>query len=60
MRRVAEVARAPGKAAAFMASDARWIERVRAWGYTMIGVGTDHGLLMAGASALVAKVGGTQ
>jgi 2-dehydro-3-deoxyglucarate aldolase/4-hydroxy-2-oxoheptanedioate aldolase len=60
MRRVAEVARAHGKAAAFMASDARWIERVRAWGYTMIGVGTDHGLLMAGASALVAKVGGTQ
>jgi 2-dehydro-3-deoxyglucarate aldolase/4-hydroxy-2-oxoheptanedioate aldolase len=60
MRRVAEVAREHGKAAAFMASDARWIERVRAWGYTMIGVGTDHGLLMAGASALVAKVGGTQ
>ena len=58
MRRVAGAARAHGKAAAFMATDARWIERVKDWGYTMIGVGTDHGLLVAGASALVAKVGG--
>jgi 2-dehydro-3-deoxyglucarate aldolase/4-hydroxy-2-oxoheptanedioate aldolase len=60
MRRVAEVARAHGKAAGFMATDARWIERVKAWGYTMIAVGTDVGLLVAGASALVARVEGAR
>jgi 2-keto-3-deoxy-L-rhamnonate aldolase RhmA len=60
MRRVAESARAHGKAAGFMATDARWIERVKAWGYTMIAVGTDVGLLVAGASALVAKVEGAR
>jgi 2-keto-3-deoxy-L-rhamnonate aldolase RhmA len=57
MRRVADAARAHGKALGFMASDARWIERVRAWGYRMIAVGPDFGLLAAGARDLVARVG---
>jgi 2-keto-3-deoxy-L-rhamnonate aldolase RhmA len=58
MRRVAQAAHAHGKALGFMAADAAWIERVRAWGYTMIAVGTDTALLTAGARALVDRVGG--
>ena len=45
MRRVASVARAHGKAAGFMATDAAWIARAREMGYTMIAGGTDIGLL---------------
>lgn len=56
MKRVAQAARTHGKALGFMATDAAWIERVRAWGYTMIAVGTDFGLLMAGTRALVDRV----
>jgi 2-keto-3-deoxy-L-rhamnonate aldolase RhmA len=56
MRRVAQAAHAHGKALGFMATDAAWIERVRAWGYTMIAVGTDFGLLVAGARQLVDRV----
>jgi 2-keto-3-deoxy-L-rhamnonate aldolase RhmA len=40
-----------------MATDARWIERVQAWGYTMIAVGTDFGLMVAGAKQLTGLVG---
>ena len=58
MKRVAAAAHAHGKALGFMATDARWIERVRAWGYTMIAVGTDFGLMTAGARALTEQVGG--
>lgn len=58
MRRVAQAARAHGKAAGFMATDARWIERVRGWGYSMIAIGTDVGLLASGTQALVARVAG--
>jgi len=57
MRRVAEVARRHGKAAAFMATDAAWIERVRAMGYTMIAGGTDTGLLQDAYARLVEKIG---
>ena len=53
MRRVAEVARRHGKAAGFMATDRRWIDRVKAMGYTMIAVGTDVGLLADATRALV-------
>jgi 2-dehydro-3-deoxyglucarate aldolase/4-hydroxy-2-oxoheptanedioate aldolase len=58
MKRVARAARAHGKALGFMATDARWIERVSAWGYTMIAVGTDFGLMTAGARQLTGLVGG--
>jgi 2-keto-3-deoxy-L-rhamnonate aldolase RhmA len=57
MKRVAQAARAHGKALGFMATDAAWIERVQAWGYTMIAVGTDFGLLVTGARQLVDRVG---
>jgi 2-dehydro-3-deoxyglucarate aldolase/4-hydroxy-2-oxoheptanedioate aldolase len=53
MRHVAEVARRHGKAAGFMAADRRWIDRVKAMGYTMIAVGTDVGLLADATRALV-------
>jgi 2-dehydro-3-deoxyglucarate aldolase/4-hydroxy-2-oxoheptanedioate aldolase len=58
MKRVAAAAKAHGKVAAFMATDERWIARVRGWGYTMIAVGTDVGLLTAGTARLTALVGG--
>ena len=57
MRHVAAVARRHGKAAGFMATDAAWIERVRAMGYTMIAGGTDTGLLQDAYARLVAKIG---
>ena len=53
MRQVAEVARRHGKAAGFMATDKRWIDRVKAMGYTMIAVGTDVGLLADATRGLV-------
>jgi 2-keto-3-deoxy-L-rhamnonate aldolase RhmA len=58
MRRVAQVARAHGKAAGFMATDAAWVERVREMGYTMIAAGTDTGLLEAGVRGLVGAIEG--
>jgi 2-keto-3-deoxy-L-rhamnonate aldolase RhmA len=58
MRRVADVARANGKAAGFMATDTGWIERARAMGYTMIAVGTDMGLLAQATRKLVDHANG--
>lgn len=56
MRKVAAVARAHGKAAAFMATDAAWIARVREMGYTMIAAGTDSGLLELAVKNLVGDI----
>lgn len=56
LRRVAAAARAHGKVAAFMPADRAWIDRVQALGYTMLGVGTDHGLLGAAVQQMVANV----
>jgi 2-dehydro-3-deoxyglucarate aldolase/4-hydroxy-2-oxoheptanedioate aldolase len=58
MRRVAEVARAHGKAAGFMATDAAWVARAKAMGYTMIAGGTDNGLLEAAFRGLVGQIEG--
>jgi 2-keto-3-deoxy-L-rhamnonate aldolase RhmA len=58
MRRVAKVARAHGKAAGFMATDAAWVARVKEMGYTMIAGGTDTGLLEAGYKGLVGQIEG--
>lgn len=60
MRKVAQVARAHGKAAAFMATDAAWIARVREMGYTMIAGGTDSGLLELAVKNLVGQIQGDQ
>ncbi len=60
MRKVAQVARAHGKAAAFMATDAAWIARVREMGYTMIAGGTDSGLLELAVKNLVGQIQGGQ
>ena len=60
MRKVAQVARAHGKAAAFMATDAAWIARVREMGYTMIAAGTDSGLLEGAVKPLVGQIVGGQ
>ncbi|MCL4745289.1 MAG: hypothetical protein KJZ83_07735 [Burkholderiaceae bacterium] len=56
LRKVAEVAKRHGKAAGFMATDAGWIDRVRAIGYTMIAVGTDPGLFGSAVRSLVGHV----
>jgi 2-keto-3-deoxy-L-rhamnonate aldolase RhmA len=58
MRKVAQVARAHGKAAAFMATDAAWISRVREMGYTMIAGGTDSGLLELAVRNMVGQIHG--
>lgn len=61
MRRVAKVARAHGKAAGFMATDAAWIARVKEMGYTMIAGGTDTGVIEAGYKAMASQIeGGTK
>ena len=56
MRKVARVARAHGKAAGFMATDAAWIARAREMGYTMIAGGTDSGLLEAALKGMVGQI----
>lgn len=56
MRRVAQVARAHGKAAGFMATDAAWVARVKEMGYTMLAAGTDTGILEAGVKHLVGHI----
>lgn len=53
MQHVADVARRHGKAAGFMATDAAWVDRVKAMGYTMLAVGTDVSLLADGTKRLV-------
>lgn len=59
MLRVAKAARAHGKALGFMATDTKWVERVRPWGYNLIAVGTDFGLMTAAAAPLVSAVTAT-
>ena len=56
MRHVATVARRHGKAAGFMATDAAWIARARAMGYTMIAGGTDTGLLELALKTMVGQI----
>lgn len=56
MRHVVQVARAHGKAAGFMATDAGWITRARDMGYTMIAGGTDTGLLENAMRQMVAQI----
>lgn len=56
MRRIAQVAKAHGKAAGFMASDPAWVERAKQAGYNMLAIGTDVTILSAGASALIDSV----
>jgi 2-keto-3-deoxy-L-rhamnonate aldolase RhmA len=58
MRHVADVARRHGKAAGFMATDAAWVARARAMGYTMIAGGTDTGLLELAVRKLVGQIEG--
>jgi 2-dehydro-3-deoxyglucarate aldolase/4-hydroxy-2-oxoheptanedioate aldolase len=60
MRRVADVARRHGKAAGFMATDRRWIDRVRDMGYSMIAIGTDVGLLSDATRSLVDHAANTR
>jgi 2-dehydro-3-deoxyglucarate aldolase/4-hydroxy-2-oxoheptanedioate aldolase len=56
MRHIVDVSRAHGKAAGFMATDAAWIERACAMGYTMIAGGTDSGLLEQALKTMVGQI----
>ncbi len=58
MKQIARVARAHGKGAGFMATDARWADRARSAGYNMIAAGTDHGLLQLAVTDLVTQISG--
>lgn len=60
MRKVVEACRRHGKAAAFMATDAAWIDRAKSMGYTMIAGGTDNGLLQQAFAAQVARIEGRE
>jgi 2-dehydro-3-deoxyglucarate aldolase/4-hydroxy-2-oxoheptanedioate aldolase len=53
MNHVAKVARKHGKVAGFMATDATWIDRAKAMGYTMLAAGTDTALLQQAFSQLI-------
>ncbi len=59
MRRVAQVAKAHGKTAGFMATDPAWVARVKDMGYTMIAAGTDTGIMEAGMKSLVGHIEGS-
>jgi 2-keto-3-deoxy-L-rhamnonate aldolase RhmA len=52
MKRIAHTARAHGKAAGFMATDRAWIDQAREYGYNMLAVGTDVGLLASATAEL--------
>jgi len=58
MRRVAQVAKAHGKVAGFMATDPAWVARVKEMGYSMIAAGTDTGIMEAGMKNLVGHIDG--
>jgi 2-dehydro-3-deoxyglucarate aldolase/4-hydroxy-2-oxoheptanedioate aldolase len=59
MTHVAQVARKHGKVAGFMATDATWIERAKAMGYTMLAAGTDTALLQQAFGQLIQGIQST-
>lgn len=57
MRNIASVARGHGKSAGFMATDRAWIDRAKRYGYNMLAIGTDVGLLAAATADLTQYAG---
>jgi 2-keto-3-deoxy-L-rhamnonate aldolase RhmA len=53
IKRVVAAGRKHKKGLGFMPSDATWAADFKAHGFNMLGVGTDHGLLMAGVKGLL-------
>ncbi len=54
--RIVKAGRKHGKGLGFMASDMTWAQDYQDHGFNMLACGTDHGLLMAGASAVLDSV----
>lgn len=55
---VVEAARRHGKGLGFMPADAAWAAEYKGYGFNMLAVGTDHGLLMQGVKSVLASVEG--
>jgi 2-dehydro-3-deoxyglucarate aldolase/4-hydroxy-2-oxoheptanedioate aldolase len=53
---VVEAGRRHGKGLGFMAADKSWMQDYQDHGFNMLACGTDHGLLMAGAAAVMDSV----
>ncbi|MEM6663735.1 MAG: aldolase/citrate lyase family protein [Pseudomonadota bacterium] len=49
-------ARRHGKGLGFMPADAAWAAEYKGYGFNMLAVGTDHGLLMQGVKSVLASV----
>jgi 2-keto-3-deoxy-L-rhamnonate aldolase RhmA len=56
LARVVVAGRKHGKGLGFMPSDASWAEEYQDHGFNMLACGTDHGMLMAGAAAILDSV----
>lgn len=55
---VVRAARQHGKGLGFMPADSAWAQEYRGYGFNMLAVGTDHGLLMQGVKSVLSDVGG--
>lgn len=55
---VVEAARRHGKGLGFMPADTAWAAEYKGYGFNMLAVGTDHGLLMQGVTSVLASVEG--
>ena len=53
---VVEAGRRHGKGLGFMAADKNWMQDYQGHGFNMLACGTDHGLLIAGAAAVMDSV----
>ena len=53
---VVDAARRHGKGLGFMPADANWAAEYKGYGFNMLAVGTDHGLLMQGVSGVLQTV----
>ncbi|MEO1493950.1 MAG: aldolase/citrate lyase family protein [Pseudomonadota bacterium] len=58
VQRVVNAARSHGKGLGFMPSDSAWAREYKGYGFNMLAVGTDHGLLGAAVRGVLADVEG--
>ena len=56
MRYISSTAKKHKKVAGFMASDPKWIEKTKFWGYSMIATGPDTAVLERGIGEMVEKI----
>ncbi len=56
VKQVVAAARRHGKGLGFMPADQAWAEEYKGYGFNMLAVGTDHGLLMQGVKSVLQTV----